>query len=69
MRSKAEEGIFNGSSELHNLDYESPKYKNPRCSTISNIIGATQIEHALLDLGASVNLLPCYVYKQWDWES
>ena len=35
-----------------------PKYKDPGCPTISCIIGNTRIEHALLDLGASVNLLP-----------
>ena len=41
-----------------------PKYKDPECLTISIVIGATWIEHALLDLGASVNLLPYSVYKQ-----
>ena len=41
-----------------------PKYKDPGCPTISCIIGDTKIEHALLDLGASVNLLPFSVYKQ-----
>ena len=29
-----------------------PKYKHPRCPTIAIVIGATSIEHALLDLGA-----------------
>ena len=40
------------------------KYKDPRCPTISCMIGANQIEKALLDLGASVNLLPYSVYLQ-----
>ncbi|RVW36265.1 hypothetical protein CK203_103025 [Vitis vinifera] len=40
------------------------KYKDPRCPTISVNIGGTQMEKALLDLGASVNLLPYSVYKQ-----
>ena len=38
------------------------KYKDPRCPTISCMIGANQINRALLDLGASVNLLPYSVY-------
>ena len=41
-----------------------PKYKDPGCPTISCIIGNTKIERALLDLGASVNLLPFSVYQQ-----
>ncbi|CAL2257708.1 unnamed protein product [Prunus armeniaca] len=41
-----------------------PKYKDPGCPTISCIIGNFIIEQALLDLGASVNLLPYSVYKQ-----
>ena len=40
------------------------KYKDPDCPTISCIIGDHKIEHALLDLGASVNLLPYSVYLQ-----
>ncbi|XP_077246046.1 uncharacterized protein LOC143885890 [Tasmannia lanceolata] len=40
------------------------KYKDPVCPTISCTIGNTNIEHALLDLGASVNLLPFSVFKQ-----
>ncbi|XP_026407453.1 uncharacterized protein LOC113302725 [Papaver somniferum] len=36
-----------------------PKYKDPDCPTISCVIGDQTIKHALLDLGASVNLLPC----------
>jgi hypothetical protein len=40
------------------------KYKDPRCPTITCMIGVSQIERALLDLGASVNLLPYSVYVQ-----
>ncbi|XP_060974176.1 uncharacterized protein LOC133039325 [Cannabis sativa] len=40
------------------------KYKDPGCLTISCIIGDHFINKALLDLGASVNLLPYSVYKQ-----
>ena len=40
------------------------KYKDPRCPTISVMIGETCVEKALLHLGASVNLLPYFVYKQ-----
>ena len=40
------------------------KYKDPRSPTISVNIGRTCIDKALLDMGASVNLLPYSVYKQ-----
>ncbi|KAJ9693902.1 hypothetical protein PVL29_009730 [Vitis rotundifolia] len=40
------------------------KYKNPGCPIISVMIGGTLVEKALLDLGASVNLLSYSVYKQ-----
>ena len=40
------------------------KYKDPGCPTISCTIGQTAIKHALLDLGASINLLPFSVYQQ-----
>ena len=40
------------------------KYKDLGCPTISVSIGGTYVEKALLDLGASVNLLPYSVYKQ-----
>ena len=40
------------------------KYKDPRCPTFSVNIGGISVEKALLDLGASVNLLPYSVYKQ-----
>jgi hypothetical protein len=38
------------------------KYKDPGCPTIACMIGESQINRALLDLGASVNLLPYSVY-------
>ena len=40
------------------------KHKDPGCPTIPCIIGDHVINKALLDLGASVNLLPYSVYKQ-----
>ena len=46
------------------LTNSSLKYKDPVCPTISCTIGDHKIEHALLDLGANVNLLPYSVYQQ-----
>ena len=40
------------------------KYKDPGSPTISVNNGGNCIDKSLLDLGASVNLLPYYVYKQ-----
>ena len=40
------------------------KYKDPGCPTISVNIRGTCVEKALLDLGASANLLPYSMYKQ-----
>ena len=40
------------------------RYKDPGSPTISVNIGGSCIDKALLDLGASVNLLPYSVYKQ-----
>ena len=40
------------------------KYKDPGCPTISVNIGGTCVEKALLDLGASVNLLIFSMYQQ-----
>ena len=42
----------------------SVKYKDPGCPTISVNIGGTCVEKALLDFGASVNLLPFSMYQQ-----
>ncbi|XP_060965156.1 uncharacterized protein LOC133034143 [Cannabis sativa] len=41
-----------------------PKYKDPGCPTISCQIGTHEVSQALLDLGASVNLMPYSVYSQ-----
>ena len=41
-----------------------PKYKDPGSPTITCIIGNFRVEQALLDLGASVNLIPFSVYEQ-----
>jgi hypothetical protein len=41
-----------------------PKLKDPRAPTISCIIGHKEIDKAILDLGAGVNLLPYLVYQQ-----
>jgi hypothetical protein len=38
------------------------KYKDPGCPTISCFIGEHKIKKALLDLGASVNLLPYSIF-------
>jgi hypothetical protein len=40
------------------------KFKDPKAPTISCIIGQKEIDKALLDLGARVNLLPYSVYQQ-----
>ena len=40
------------------------KNKDPGCPTLSVNIGGTCVEKALLDLGASVNLLPYSMYKK-----
>jgi hypothetical protein len=44
------------------------KYKDPGCPTISCMIGVSRIKKALLDLGASVNLVPYSVYLQLELE-
>ena len=41
-----------------------PKYKDPGCPTISCQIGTHEFSQALLDLGASVNLMPYSIYSQ-----
>ena len=47
------------------IECKSPmKYKDPWYPTISVNIGGTCVEKALLDLGASINLLPFSMYKQ-----
>ena len=39
-----------------------PKYKDPGSHTISIVVGNSKLGHALVDLGASVNLLPYSIY-------
>jgi len=39
-------------------------YKDPSCPTISCTIGQMEINRALLNLRASINLLPFSVYQQ-----
>jgi len=40
------------------------KYNDSNCPTIACTIGQAEISHALLHLGASINLLPFSVYQQ-----
>ena len=40
------------------------KYKDPGCPTISYTIGQIEISRALLNLRASINLLPVSAYQQ-----
>ena len=41
-----------------------PKYNDPGCPTISCTFGDYIMKHALLDLGASVTLMPFSVYQK-----
>ena len=41
-----------------------PKYKDPSCPTISCTVGDYIMDHALLDLRESVNLIPFSVYRK-----
>ena len=41
-----------------------PKYKDPGSPTISIVVKNSKLGHALVDLGASVNLLPYSVYVE-----
>ena len=41
-----------------------PKYKDPGSPTISIVVGNSKLGHALVDLWASVNLLPYSVYVE-----
>jgi len=43
------------------------KYKDSGYPTIAYTIGQAEISRALLDLGASINLLPFSVYQQVGW--
>ncbi|CAN6566365.1 unnamed protein product [Malus baccata var. baccata] len=39
-----------------------PKCKDPSSFTIPCVIGNTRFEHAMLDLGASINVMPYFIY-------
>ena len=39
-----------------------PKLKNTKCFTIPSIIGKKKIDKAMLDLGASINVMPYSIY-------
>jgi len=55
---------FSASSATSILSHQIPvKYKDPECPTISIVIGDQLIHRALLDLGASVNLIPFTEYE------
>ncbi|KAK0596401.1 hypothetical protein LWI29_015350 [Acer saccharum] len=41
-----------------------PKLKDPGSFCINITVGGTQLERAMLDLGASINLMPYSIYKQ-----
>ena len=41
-----------------------PKYKDPGSPTISIVVGNSKLGHDLVDLGASVNLFPYFVYVE-----
>ena len=47
------------------LNQLSQKMKDPRVSLISCVLGGVTFDKALLDLGASVNLLPTTLYQQF----
>ena len=66
-RLKVKKNVFlaqNVSSVL--LNDLPPKFKDPGAPTISCVIGEKRVEKALLDLGASVDILPYSIYKQLD---
>ena len=47
------------------IQHKTPqKYKDPGCPTISCTIGDYIMEHALIDPGESVNLIPFSVYQK-----
>ena len=45
-----------------------PKLKDPGCFTVPCVIGGTQFDKALCDIGASVSLMPYSIYKKLDLE-
>ena len=48
------------------LNLLSQKMKDPDASLISCIVGGITFDRALLDLGASVNLLPTLIYEKFE---
>ena len=58
------EGIFVAQASYLIQQTIALKYKDPKSPTISVRIGDQVMDQCLLDLGASVNLLPNSVYKQ-----
>jgi len=57
------ESLFSRTSKCHSSNNNTLKYKDPGFPTISCFIGEHKVERALLDLGASVNLLPYSVFQ------
>jgi hypothetical protein len=57
------ESLFSRTSNVILQNNNALKYKDPGCPTISCFIGEHKVERALLDLGASVNLLPYSVFQ------
>ena len=45
-----------------------PKLKDPGSFTIPCFIGSQYFGKALCDLGASINLMPMYIFKSWELE-
>ena len=60
----AQESILSNQHKQNSVWSHSGEYKDPICPTISCTIRQTEISRALLDLGASINLLPLLVYQQ-----
>jgi len=57
--------VFLATNISESLSNQIPvKYKDPGCPIIYCTIGQTVINHALLDLGANINLLHLSVYQQ-----
>ena len=45
-----------------------PKLKDPCCFTVPYVIGGTQFDRALCDIGASISLMPYSIYKKLNLE-
>ena len=69
-RSQCEQKAFLTEQVSAIIECKTPvKYKDPGCPTISINIGGISVEKALLDLGASVNLLPFPCTNSSVWEN